>query len=43
MSDIILFAHPTSGVFGILASVWILIEALNASDANQGRIRMAMP
>jgi hypothetical protein len=41
MSDIILFAHPTFGVLGILASVWILVEALNASEANQGRIRLA--
>jgi hypothetical protein len=41
MSDIILFAHPTFGVLGILASVWILVEALNASEANQGRIRVA--
>lgn len=41
MSDIILFAHPTFGVLGILASVWILVEALNASETNQGRIRFA--
>ena len=41
MSDIILFAHPTFGVLGILASGWILVEALNASETNQGRIRFA--
>ena len=41
MSDIILFAHPTFGVLGIMAAVWILVEALNASEANQGRIRLA--
>jgi hypothetical protein len=41
MSDIILFAHPTFGVLGIMASVWILVEALNASEANQHRIRLA--
>jgi hypothetical protein len=41
MSDILLFAHPTFGVLGIMASVWILVEALNASEANQGRIRLA--
>jgi len=40
-SDIILMAHPTFGVLGILASVWILIEALNASAANRGRIIFA--
>jgi hypothetical protein len=41
MSDILLFAHPTFGVLGIMASVWILVEAMNASEANQGRIRLA--
>lgn len=41
MSDIILFAHPTFGVLGILASVWVLVEALNASEANRWRIRYA--
>ena len=41
MSDIILFAHPTFGVFGILAAVWVFVEALNASEANQQRIRFA--
>ena len=37
MSDIILFAHATFGVLGILASVWVLVEALNASETNRGR------
>ena len=41
MSDIILFAHPTFGVFGIMAAVWLLVEALNASEANRGRVRLA--
>ena len=41
MSDIILFAHPTFGVFGILAAVWVFVEALNATEANQQRIRLA--
>jgi hypothetical protein len=41
MSDIILFAHPTFGVLGTLAGVWVFVEALNASDANQSRIRYA--
>lgn len=41
MSDIILFAHPTFGVLGIMAAVWILVEAINASEANQHRIRWA--
>ena len=41
MSDIILFAHPTFGVLGILAAVWVFVEALNASEANRSRIRLA--
>src|SRR5262245_13467056 len=41
MSDIILFAHPTFGVLAIMAAVWVLVETLNASDANQTRIRYA--
>jgi hypothetical protein len=41
MSDIILFAHPTFGVLGIMAAVWVLVETLNASEANQARTRYA--
>ena len=41
MSDIILFAHPTFGVLGIMAAVWTVVESLNASEANQSRIRLA--
>jgi hypothetical protein len=38
LSDIILFAHPTFGVLGVLAALWVFVEALNASAANQKRI-----
>ncbi len=41
MSDIILFAHPTFGVLGILAAVWVFVETLNASPANAARTRLA--
>jgi hypothetical protein len=41
MSDVILFAHPTFGVLGILAAVWVFVEALNASEANRARVRYA--
>jgi hypothetical protein len=41
MSDLLLFAHPMFGVLGILASVWVFVEVLNASAANAGRIRVA--
>jgi len=39
--DVILFLHPTFGVLGIIAAVWVLVEALNASDSNRLRMRMA--
>ncbi|HZS85712.1 MAG TPA: hypothetical protein VFA50_22785 [Stellaceae bacterium] len=41
MSDIILFAHPTFGVLGILAAVWVFAETLNATPENAARIRWA--
>ena len=34
MNDVILFAHPIFGMLGILASVWVFVEALNASETN---------
>jgi hypothetical protein len=37
----ILFAHPTFGVLGILAAVWVLVEALNANKPNLTRLRYA--
>jgi hypothetical protein len=41
LSDVILFAHPTFGVLAILASVWVLVELLNASPVNRSRARNA--
>lgn len=41
MSDIILFAHPTLGVLGVLAGVWVFVETLNASEANARRLWLA--
>jgi hypothetical protein len=41
MSDIILFSHPTFGVLGTMAALWVLVEALNASDRNRVRTVMA--
>ena len=41
MNDLILFAHPTLGVVGIMAAVWVFVEALNASESNQRRIEIA--
>ncbi len=39
MSDIILFAHPTFGVLGIIAAVWVFVETLNAGPGNLSRLR----
>ena len=39
--EMILLLHPTFGVLAIIASVWVFVEALNASDANIGRLRSA--
>ena len=41
MNDVILFAHPIFGMLGVLASVWVFVDALNASEANRSRIRIA--
>ena len=37
---LLLFTHPTFGVMAIMASVWVFVEALNASPANAWRIRL---
>lgn len=38
-SDIILLAHATCGVLGILSALWVLIEALNARPESAARMR----
>ncbi len=40
-NDIILFAHPTFGILGMLAALWLFVEALNASESNRRRIWFA--
>lgn len=40
-SDVILLAHAGFGVLGILAAVWVFVEALNAREENAKRIRNA--
>ena len=37
-SDVILFAHPTFGVLGTMAALWVFVEALNPGAASQLRI-----
>jgi hypothetical protein len=41
MSDVILLGHPTFGVLGILAAVWVFVETLNAREANAARLHAA--
>jgi hypothetical protein len=41
LSDALLLAHSTAGVFGIIAALWVFVETLNASPENFGRIRRA--
>jgi hypothetical protein len=40
-SDVILLAHSTFGVLGILSALWVFVETLNAREENAGRIRKA--
>jgi len=40
-SDVILLAHSTFGVLGILSALWVFVEALNVGEENAGRIRKA--
>ena len=39
MKEIILMLHPTFGVLGVLAAVWVFVEVLNASAQNRARIQ----
>ena len=41
LNDFILLAHPTLGALGILAAVWVFVEALNARETNLTRTRAA--
>ena len=41
LSDFLIFIHPAFGILGILATVWLLVEALNANDTNNARLRKA--
>lgn len=39
--EVILLLHPTFGVLGMLAAVWVFVEALNASAPGVERMRSA--
>ena len=38
-NELVLMLHPTFGVLALVASVWVFVDTLNASEANTGRIR----
>jgi len=40
-NEVILLLHPTFGVLGMLAAVWVFVEALNASAPGADRMRNA--
>lgn len=40
MNEILLMVHVLFGAGCILAAVWVFVEALNASEANQARTRL---
>jgi hypothetical protein len=39
--ELMTMPHVTFGVFGILAAVWVIVEAMNSSEANQHRLKLA--
>lgn len=41
IKDALLFLHPTFGVLGLIAAVWVFVETLNATDGNRQRIWIA--
>ena len=41
MSHVILMLHALTGMLFILATLWVLVDVLNAVDANLNRIRKA--
>ena len=41
MKDLLLLIHPTLGVLGVLAALWVLVEALNIDDNALKRMKIA--
>ncbi len=38
-NELILMLHPAFGILGVLATLWVLVDCLNASPANLARLR----
>jgi len=39
--ELMTMPHVTFGVLGILAALWVVVEAVNSSEANQHRLKLA--
>jgi len=39
--QVILLLHPTFGVFGIMAALWVFVDALHVSEDTVARVRLA--
>ena len=40
MNGVISFADPTIAELGAVASLWLLVQTLNAAKTNQSRVRV---
>lgn len=41
LSDFLIFTHPAFGILAILATVWLLVETINANTTNKSRLHKA--
>ncbi len=41
MREFLLMVHPTTGALAIFCAIWFVVEVLNASESNRGRIRLS--
>src|SRR3972149_2891460 len=41
LKDIFLLAHPTTGVLGVLAALWVFVEALSVGGKSLRRMKIA--
>lgn len=41
MKDILLIVHVLFAVFGMFCAIWLFVEAVNASESNRGRMKLA--
>ncbi len=39
MENLLLLIHPATGILAMLAAVWVFVDAFNAAEGSQGRIK----